>query len=230
MMACATPVSAAGKRGLMMYGLVNQISNNPPKNTPQNKAKVELFQHSKTSSDIVGAASLLSQVPEGWLREIFSFGVGDKAVAEGNGGKRSSVPEVHIHHKFVLIDGETDHPILYTGSANISSNSAYHNDENLWKSAERVLCRQYIWPSSCASTNTTVSGSSVTGTQKRRRPARRKKCFELDDTGRKWFKRFFMAGSLSRVRRSGSLAVDHFRSSGCIRRPRGAYAARHRAP
>ena len=186
---------AAGKRGLMMYGLVNQISNNPPKNTPQNKAKVELFQHSKTSSDIVGAASLLSQVPEGWLREIFSFGVGDKAVAEGNGGKRSSVPEVHIHHKFVLIDGETDHPILYTGSANISSNSAYHNDENLLEiRGARALSAIYLAEFMRLYEHYRFRFLSDRDAKKKK-AGTKKKVLRLDDTGRKWFKRFFMAGS-----------------------------------
>jgi phosphatidylserine/phosphatidylglycerophosphate/cardiolipin synthase-like enzyme len=37
----------------------------------------------------------------------------------------------HIHHKFILIDAETDHPVIYTGSANMSNNSNYNNDENL---------------------------------------------------------------------------------------------------
>jgi phosphatidylserine/phosphatidylglycerophosphate/cardiolipin synthase-like enzyme len=31
----------------------------------------------------------------------------------------------------VVIDAETDHPIIYTGSANMSKNSLYRNDENL---------------------------------------------------------------------------------------------------
>jgi phosphatidylserine/phosphatidylglycerophosphate/cardiolipin synthase-like enzyme len=38
---------------------------------------------------------------------------------------------VHIHHKFVLVDPDTDRPTIYTGSANLSGNSTNHNDENL---------------------------------------------------------------------------------------------------
>jgi hypothetical protein len=30
-----------------------------------------------------------------------------------------------------VIDGETDHPVIYSGSANLSKNSTNHNDENL---------------------------------------------------------------------------------------------------
>ena len=33
--------------------------------------------------------------------------------------------------KFLVIDGETKHPIVYSGSANMSANSVFYNDENL---------------------------------------------------------------------------------------------------
>ena len=42
-----------------------------------------------------------------------------------------AAPEVYIHHKFIVIDGETSNPVIYTGSANFSGNSCYHNDENM---------------------------------------------------------------------------------------------------
>ena len=38
---------------------------------------------------------------------------------------------VRVHHKFVVIDAESDHPVVFTGSANFSGNSLHHNDENL---------------------------------------------------------------------------------------------------
>jgi phosphatidylserine/phosphatidylglycerophosphate/cardiolipin synthase-like enzyme len=38
---------------------------------------------------------------------------------------------VHIHHKFIIIDAETDAPTIYSGSANLSNNSTHKNDENL---------------------------------------------------------------------------------------------------
>jgi phosphatidylserine/phosphatidylglycerophosphate/cardiolipin synthase-like enzyme len=50
--------------------------------------------------------------------------------------KKSAPPAVHIHHKFVLIDAETSHPIIYTGSNNMSHNSTYNNDENLLEITE----------------------------------------------------------------------------------------------
>src|SRR5205823_5088689 len=47
------------------------------------------------------------------------------------GQKKRGPPAVHIHHKFIVIDGETDDPTIYTGSANLSNNSTHKNDENL---------------------------------------------------------------------------------------------------
>jgi phosphatidylserine/phosphatidylglycerophosphate/cardiolipin synthase-like enzyme len=47
------------------------------------------------------------------------------------GEQPSPYPPVIIHHKFVVIDAETDSPVIYTGSANMSGNSVFKNDENL---------------------------------------------------------------------------------------------------
>lgn len=38
---------------------------------------------------------------------------------------------MHIHHKFIVIDAQTDNPIIYTGSNNLGNNSTHRNDENL---------------------------------------------------------------------------------------------------
>jgi len=47
------------------------------------------------------------------------------------GTRKGGPPAVHIHHKFIVIDAETDNPIIYTGSNNLSNNSTHNNDENL---------------------------------------------------------------------------------------------------
>jgi phosphatidylserine/phosphatidylglycerophosphate/cardiolipin synthase-like enzyme len=47
------------------------------------------------------------------------------------GQKKRGPPAVHIHHKFIVIDADTDDPTIYTGSANLSNNSTHKNDENL---------------------------------------------------------------------------------------------------
>ena len=51
-------------------------------------------------------------------------------VSKYRGGKKPAFP-VHIHHKFIVIDGDTDFPTIYTGSANFSASSTNANDENL---------------------------------------------------------------------------------------------------
>jgi phosphatidylserine/phosphatidylglycerophosphate/cardiolipin synthase-like enzyme len=38
---------------------------------------------------------------------------------------------VRVHHKFVVIDAESDTPVVFTGSANLSGNSLHKNDENM---------------------------------------------------------------------------------------------------
>jgi PLD-like domain len=49
--------------------------------------------------------------------------------------ENSTIPgvdqSIHVHHKFLIVDGETDNPSIYTGSANLSNNSLHNNDENL---------------------------------------------------------------------------------------------------
>jgi len=52
---------------------------------------------------------------------------------------------VHIHHKFIIIDADTDSPIIYTGSANLSANSTNENDENLLEiTGSPELARTYL--------------------------------------------------------------------------------------
>jgi phosphatidylserine/phosphatidylglycerophosphate/cardiolipin synthase-like enzyme len=60
-------------------------------------------------------------VPPGFRPEITIF----------PGEQAPQYSPVIIHHKFVVIDAETESPVVYTGSANMSGNSVYHNDENL---------------------------------------------------------------------------------------------------
>jgi phosphatidylserine/phosphatidylglycerophosphate/cardiolipin synthase-like enzyme len=52
---------------------------------------------------------------------------------------------VHIHHKFIIIDADTDNPTMYTGSANLSANSTNRNDENLLEiTGDPELARTYL--------------------------------------------------------------------------------------
>lgn len=184
----------AGKHGLMMFGLVNVIGRNPPKDTPANKARIELYRYVRENRDIVGAASL-SPLPAGWLKEISVFG-GAGGGAKGK-NKKGAPPEVHIHHKFILIDGETQHPVLYTGSANISANSSFSNDENLLEVRDCPhlaqtylaeffrLFEHYRFRFDRSRHDTAIRKGNMSS----------KDILRLDATGRKWFKKFFTKGT-----------------------------------
>src|SRR5262249_26169863 len=85
-------------------------------------AALEIYHRSKDSMDTIGAEHFDPQnVPKGFEAELNVF----------PGEKPPPYPPVLIHHKFIVIDGETDSPTIYTGSANMSGNSVFGNDENL---------------------------------------------------------------------------------------------------
>ena len=140
----------AADRGLMMFGLVNSI--NPPKpgakTNASTTAAVEIFHRSKDSRDVFShAAFRKGQQPAGFWWEIGSI---KKTVDPASGGdevedNRRQPPEVYIHHKFVVIDAETDSPIIYSGSANMSNNASHKNDENLLEiTSSPRLARIYL--------------------------------------------------------------------------------------
>lgn len=123
---------AAGDKGLMMFGLVNQ--NKAPKAEPDGNAdpnkiradelaRIEIYHRSRTKKDVIGAENFTKDdLPAGFLGELKAF------PGSPQGGK---IPPVIIHHKFIVIDAEGDKPVIFTGSANMSNNAQYNNDENL---------------------------------------------------------------------------------------------------
>jgi PLD-like domain len=121
---------ALGDAGKMMFGLVNHVSKHEPETNPSPSgtipadelAALEIYHRSKEAKDVIGAEYFHAEiVPPGFDPEINIF----------PGEKPPPFSPVIIHHKFVVIDAETESPIVYTGSANMSGNSVYHNYENL---------------------------------------------------------------------------------------------------
>ncbi len=121
---------AAGDAGKLMFGLVNKISKDEPvvSSTASGKpradqlAALEIYHRSKENKDIIGSEYFhAGAVPRGFEPELNIF----------PGEKAPKYPPVIIHHKFIVIDAETDSPTIYTGSANMSGNSEFNNDENL---------------------------------------------------------------------------------------------------
>jgi len=113
----------AGDEGKMMFGLVNSMPDEDPDDTDTNaatRARVEIFHRSRDNRDVY-AHSLFArdEQPQGFWWETTSLP-----------GAAGRFP-VYIHHKFIVIDGETSKPTIFTGSANMSGNALYRNDENL---------------------------------------------------------------------------------------------------
>ena len=113
-----------------MFGLVNRIARTQPPVTPtpagnipaDQLAALELFHRSRDNMDTIGAEFFSAALtPAGFETEINIF----------PGENPPQFPPVIVHHKFIVIDAETDSPVIYTGSANMSGNSVFNNDENL---------------------------------------------------------------------------------------------------
>lgn len=113
----------AGDQGKMMFGLVNSITEREPDGEGAGaaaEARVAIYHRSRKNRDVY-AHGLFSEKsePEGFWFETRTLP-----------GRASRFP-VFVHHKFVVVDAETDRPTIFTGSANMSNNALYRNDENL---------------------------------------------------------------------------------------------------
>lgn len=136
----------AAKRGLMMFGIVNNLSASGAAKTqaaldgkkevtgPQ-LANMELYHRSKKNRDVIdGEYFNAKTVPAGFDPELLNF----------PGEKSPGYAPVVIHHKFIVIDGEGENPVVFTGSANMSENSEHNNDENLLEIKDRHVAGIYI--------------------------------------------------------------------------------------
>ena len=136
----------AGDRGLMMFGIVNNLSAKSASDALKAQAdgklldastlaNMELFHRSKESKDVIeGAHFSAASAPDGFKPELTLF----------PGEQKQDFGAVVIHHKFVVIDAEGDNPIIYTGSANMSENSEHNNDENLIEIRDRHIAAIYL--------------------------------------------------------------------------------------
>jgi phosphatidylserine/phosphatidylglycerophosphate/cardiolipin synthase-like enzyme len=127
----------AADRGRMMFGLVNAIR--PPKggaaDNASTRASVAVYTRSRNSRDVYSHdAYRQGSAPQGFWWEVDSLRTTLHRATDGkakNDAGQREPPEVYIHHKFVIIDAETEHPIVFTGSANLSDSSTHGNDENM---------------------------------------------------------------------------------------------------
>lgn len=125
---------AAGDQGKMMFGIVNTITEPKEiaKPTATTKAAVELYHRSREDHDVVGHDNFQKgSQPAGFWWEVKSLNAAVNKKTGQAKPKGGFIPQVFIHHKFVVVDAETASPVIYTGSANISGNSMWMNDENI---------------------------------------------------------------------------------------------------
>jgi hypothetical protein len=108
----------------MMFGLINTVPESEPhpnKKGVTDPVKVAIYDRNRNPKQLeVGGHEIFGKghTPMGFSWEDSTLGSGGQF-------------PVFIHHKFVVIDGETENPVIYTGSANMSANSVFYNDENL---------------------------------------------------------------------------------------------------
>ena len=148
-----------GDQQKMMFGLLNSIVDptKPKKNrvakdpdkamanpAPSQQVLTEVFHRSKNQRDIVSFAFFGDKnatAPDGWLPELSTIDTSQYSLSPPTRG----IPTVHIHHKFIVIDGETTDPTIYTGSANMSKNSVENNDESLLEiKGNEKLAQMYV--------------------------------------------------------------------------------------
>ncbi|MEO8961260.1 MAG: phospholipase D-like domain-containing protein [Ginsengibacter sp.] len=129
-----TSVADSGK---LMRGLVNSISANDPaekEDGTENASTVAatwLYEKSKQDNMVVGHDRFgANKTPNGFWQE--SNVLNDPGKPKSPGGKGGNkIPNVFVHQKIVIVDGDTNSPTIFVGSANLSGNSTWHNDENL---------------------------------------------------------------------------------------------------
>jgi phosphatidylserine/phosphatidylglycerophosphate/cardiolipin synthase-like enzyme len=153
-----------GDRGKLLFGVLNSISDpskrkkkkednlsdsgEPPRApTETTQVQVELFNRSRKDKKILAYAYFHpGGTPAGFLPEFSTVDLGSRStLPPAKSGKKRGPPAVHIHHKFIVIDANTDNPTIYTGSANFSENSTHKNDENLLEiTGSPELARTYL--------------------------------------------------------------------------------------
>jgi len=154
---------AVGDKKKLLFGLLNSItdpskkkqgaeagSGEPPKQpSPAAQVQVTIFNRSRKDKKVLPYAYFNpGNAPAGFLPELSSVDFSKRSIVpppKPAPGKKTFVPAVHIHHKFIVLDAETKAPIVYTGSANFSKNSTNRNDENLLEiKGNSALAQTYL--------------------------------------------------------------------------------------
>jgi len=154
---------AAGDEGKLMFGLLNAIKDPTTKKPVKDPEKVlatkpsaasqmqvTVFNRSRKDKKIVDYDRFTgNQAPAGFLPEQSTIDTSSKVIGakpkQPANPRSSKIPPVHIHHKFIVVDGETSNPTIFVGSANMSNNSVHNNDENLLEiTGSKQLGQAYV--------------------------------------------------------------------------------------
>ncbi|VIO68842.1 hypothetical protein CI1B_23860 [Bradyrhizobium ivorense] len=139
----------------LIYGLLNSIDD-PDKPTKKGEKRKlpeiasTIFHRSQTNPDTLPYSAFGANAPRGFLPELRTIDTTayDASVTKSKakaGKKKSRVPPIHVHHKFIVIDGDTAAPTIYTGSPNFSKASENSNDENVLEiKGNAALAQAYV--------------------------------------------------------------------------------------
>jgi phosphatidylserine/phosphatidylglycerophosphate/cardiolipin synthase-like enzyme len=126
----------------LIYGLINAIDD-PDRPTKSGKKRNNLpkiaatiyHRSAQKKPDTLAYAAFTKAAPAGFLPELRAIDTSPYDVSikkrPGSKAKAGGPPPIHVHHKFIVIDGDTPNPTIYSGSPNFSKSSENGNDENV---------------------------------------------------------------------------------------------------
>jgi phosphatidylserine/phosphatidylglycerophosphate/cardiolipin synthase-like enzyme len=174
-------IFAAADDKKMMLALINRVPTSEPTGDPTHAdvaAKIEIFHRSRDNHDIVGFGAFKS----GNTPTDFEV---ERVLWPHEDPKKM----VRVHHKFVIVDGEGKHPVIFTGSPNLSGNSLHTNDENLLEITECPRLGQMYF----AEFHRLYEHYRARASDHRREAGEPETFTLTKDT--KWAKKYFVAGS-----------------------------------
>lgn len=123
----------------LIYGLLNSVDDpdRPTKSGEKRKLSeiaATIFHRSREKTDTLPYSAFGTTAPRGFLPELRTIDTSEYDVsmkARKGSKKGKEPPPIHVHHKFIIIDGDTNEPTIYTGSPNFSKASENSNDENV---------------------------------------------------------------------------------------------------
>jgi hypothetical protein len=93
--------------------------------------------------EIANFAFLNKFVPEPFKAEVSGSQTAASAGGAAAGGKGGAFTGMVIHHKFVVVDFNSDNPVVYCGSSNLAQGGEQSNGDNLLQISDRAIATMY---------------------------------------------------------------------------------------